>query len=233
MTQNNFAKRPDEQPNASPNDRLDQVPHYPAQAGNRTLAHPQFGQEPSVLQPSDAWRFGPPPTHRGKFGVCYLGLDESIPAYVEKYGRFGVITTTQRVQDCLSELTLPSPVAIADPTHSSVLGNFGISALHSTGGDYGPSQKLAAELFDAGFGGIRYRISHDPRLELEAVALFGEPGEHPERLQSTQDHEPDPRLASRNRLRVRHHRDPHRSPSLRRSKWVGFRSLLVGRVGID
>lgn len=141
-----------------------------------------LNKNPAFFNPSDAWRFGPLPTHRGKFGVCYLGLGESIPAYVEKYGRFGVITTTQRAQDGLSELTVARTMALADLTHRSVLGNFGINASHSVGGDYRLSQRLAAQLFDAGFDGIRYRINHDPRLELEAVALFGEPGEHPERF---------------------------------------------------
>lgn len=151
------------------------------------------GKNPAFFNQSRDRRFGPPPTHSEKFGVCYLGLEDSKTAYVEKYGRFGEITKNQRVQDCLSELAVPSPVAIADLTHRSVLGNFGISALHSTGGDYRPSQKLAAELFDAGFGGIRYRIRHDPRLELEAVALFGEPGEHPERFNPPKTTNPIPR----------------------------------------
>lgn len=140
------------------------------------------GQHPAFFNQSDAWRFGPPPTHAGKFGTCYLALRDSEAAYVEKYGRVGMITDEQRSQDRLSELAVPEPLDVADLTNRSVLGQFGVSGSHSTGSDYGPSQELAASLFDAGFCGIRYRISHDPKMELEAVALFGEPGERPDRF---------------------------------------------------
>ena len=137
---------------------------------------------PAYFNDSSSWRFGPSPTHKGKFGTCYLGLDDPRPAYLEKYGRRGVITPELRHRDALSELTIHSPIDVADLTNRSVLGRFNVTASHSTGNDYGPSQRLAADLFDASFGGIRYRLSHDPPMELETIALFGEPGEHPERF---------------------------------------------------
>lgn len=147
---------------------------------------------PAYFNDSSNWRFGPPPTHKGKFGTCYLGLDDPRTAYVEKYGRTGVITPELRHRDALSELTIQSPTDVADLTNRSVLGNFGVRASHSTGSDYGPSQRLAADLFDASLGGIRYRISHDPQMKLEAIALFGEPGEHPERFNPPKTTNPIP-----------------------------------------
>ncbi len=93
-----------------------------------------------------------------------------------------MITPELRHRDALSELAIQSPVDVADLTNRSALGRFNVTASHSTGNDYGPSQRLAGDLFDASLGGIRYRISHDPQMELEAIALFGEPGEHPERF---------------------------------------------------
>lgn len=87
-----------------------------------------------------------------------------------------------RDRDGLSGLTAASPVDVADLTARSVFVNFSVSASHSTGSDYGPSQELAAALFVASLEGIRYRISHDPKLGLEAIAVFGEPGEQPERF---------------------------------------------------
>ena len=66
-----------------------------------------------------------------------------------------------------------------------MLGDFGVTASHSTGTDYAPAQELAAELFDAGIGGVLYRVRHDPAMILEAVALFGDPGEGPDRFEPT------------------------------------------------
>ena len=140
------------------------------------------GNHPAYFNDSSAWRFGPPPSHKDKFGTCYLGLGDPRTAYVEKYSRTGVITPEMRESDGLSELSVPSPVDVADLTDRSVFVRFGVTASHSTGRDYGPSQELAAALFDASIGGVRYRISHDPKMELEALALFGEAGEHPERF---------------------------------------------------
>ena len=128
---------------------------------------------PAYFNDSSNWRFGPSPTHKGKFGTCYLGLDDPRPAYLEKYGRRGVITPELRHRDALSELAIQSPVDVADLTNRSVLGRFNVTASHSTGNDYGPSQRLAADLFDASLGGIRYRISHDPQMELEAIVVQG------------------------------------------------------------
>ena len=150
------------------------------------------GNHPAYFNDSDAWRFGPPPTHKGKFGACYLGLGDPRSAYVEKYSRTGVITQAIRNRDGLSELTVPSPVDVADLTDRSVFVNFGVTSSHSTGSDYGPSQDLAAALFDGSLGGVRYRISHDPKMELEAVALFGEPGEHLERFNPPKTTNPIP-----------------------------------------
>lgn len=147
---------------------------------------------PAYFNDSPNWRFGPPPTHKGRFGTCYLGLDDRRPAYVEKYGRTGLITPELRHRDGLSELNLQNPVDVADLTNRSVLGRFGVTASHSTSSDYGPSQRLAADLFDASLGGIRYRISHDPRMELEAIALFGEPGEQSERFNPPKTTSPIP-----------------------------------------
>ncbi len=50
------------------------------------------------------------------------------------------------------------------------------------GADYENSQELAGRLFEVGFDGVVYRVRHDPAMELEAVALFGESGETPNRF---------------------------------------------------
>ncbi len=147
-------------------------------------------RHPAYFNASDAWRFGSP---NRSFGVCYLGYKDPLAAYVEKYGRFGVITASQVRDDALSTLRLKSPVAVADLTERSILGTYGISNAHSAGSDYGPSQELAANLYDAGFAGIRYRIRHDPAMKLEAIALFGAPGEDSSRFSEPKTENPLPK----------------------------------------
>jgi hypothetical protein len=54
---------------------------------------------------------------------------------------------------------------------------FGINAeIHSTT-DYGKTQRWAAALAEAGFGGIRYFLRSDPALRLIGYAVFGDAGE--------------------------------------------------------
>ena len=121
-------------------------------------------------------RFDPLQSHRERFGVCYLGL-EPLAAYVEVFGRFRAVPQAEVDHRRLSELTVGRTADVADLTNRAVLGEFGITAAHSMGIEYGPAQELACGLFEAGFDGVVYRVRHDPAMMLESVALFGEPGE--------------------------------------------------------
>lgn len=136
---------------------------------------------PAWFNTDGSWRFDPLPTHRDRFGVCYLGF-EPLAAYVEVFGRIRAVPQVEIDRRRLSELTVTHRVELGDLTDRTVLGDFGITAAHSTGTDYSPAQELATRLFDAGLDGVLYRVRHDPAMTLEAVALFGEPGETPDRL---------------------------------------------------
>lgn len=61
---------------------------------------------------------------------------------------------TSRSLGRLSELSVAHTVDIADLTDRTVLGEFAITAAHSTGTDYQPAQEVASNLFDAGFDGV-------------------------------------------------------------------------------
>jgi len=141
----------------------------------------QRHRHPAWFNTDGLLRFDPPPGHRDRFGVCYLGL-EPLASYVEVFGRIRAVPKAELDGRCLSELTARHVVEIADLTDRTVLGAFGITAAHSMGSNYEPAQELAGRLFGAGFDGIVYRVRHDPAMELEAVALFGEPGETPDRF---------------------------------------------------
>lgn len=72
----------------------------------------------------------------------------------------------------ISETIGARDLRLADLSHRSVLGRFGVTAAHSTGTDYTPSQELSSRLHNAGYDGIVYRVRHDPQMQLEAVAVF-------------------------------------------------------------
>ena len=141
----------------------------------------QHHLHPAWFNTDGSWRFDPLPSHRDRFGVCYLGL-QALASYVEVFGRIRAVPQAEIDRRRLSELTVAHNIDVADLTDRSVLGDFEVTAAHSTGTDYGPAQELASHLFDAGLDGVLYRVRHDPAMTLEAVALFGEPGPTPARL---------------------------------------------------
>lgn len=136
---------------------------------------------PAYFSSGGDWRFDPPASHRLRYGVCYLGL-APMTAFVEVFGRQRANPRSAVDARRLSSLTPTADLVVADLTHRSVVGAFGVTAAVSTGWDYGPAQALSARLFDAGFAGVRYRVSHDPSMTLEGIGLFGPPGQHPGRF---------------------------------------------------
>lgn len=136
---------------------------------------------PAWFGTSGDFRFDPPPSHRDRYGVCYTGLEDRA-AYVEVFGRTRHIPASDIANRRLSVMTPARDLTVADLTDRSILGDFGLTATVSTGADYDEPQELSAQLYDAGLDGILYRTSHDPAMRLEALAVFGEPGEQPERF---------------------------------------------------
>lgn len=141
----------------------------------------QRDRHPAWFNTDGLLRFDPPQGHRDRFGVCYLGL-EPLASYVEVFGRIRAVPKAELDRRHLSELTVRRVVEVADLTDRTVLGAFGITAAHSVGTDYEPAQELTSRLFEVGFDGVVYRVRHDPAMKLEAVALFGEPGDTPNRF---------------------------------------------------
>jgi len=141
----------------------------------------QWALHPAWFNNDGSWRFDPSLADRARFGTCYLGL-EPMSAYVEVFGRIGKVPQSEIDRRALSEIRSTADLSVADLTDRSVLGDFGVTAAHSTGLDYGPSQALASDLFEGGFDGILYRVRHDPAMLLEGIALFGDPGESPQRF---------------------------------------------------
>jgi hypothetical protein len=156
-------------------------PSRPLKAGTPLFRIHRARRGPTYFGGDGTWRFDPPPSHRGRYGVCYLAV-EDLASYVEVFGRIRVVPQTEIDRRRLSEMPPVRGLTVADLTNRKVLGDFGVTAAHSTSSDYTESQELSAHFFDAGFDGILYRIRHDPAMQLEAVAIFGESGDHPHRF---------------------------------------------------
>jgi RES domain len=76
----------------------------------------------------------------------------------------------------LSRVTVPRPRRLADCTVARARG-FGITAGIHAMEDYDRTQAWARAFANAGFEGVRYRLSHDPRAHGIGIALFGSAGE--------------------------------------------------------
>lgn len=124
------------------------------------------------------WHFDAGPDGRFNLtdvGTCYLA-EEPIGAFVEKFGRLlrpgGVIPEPLIDAQRLSRLR-PPKVRVVDLTDPKVLGLAGLTAeIHATT-DYALTRSWAKALHDAGYAGIRYKARHDPRGQLNSIALFG------------------------------------------------------------
>lgn len=137
---------------------------------------------PAWFSSDGSRRFDPPIGYRGLFGTCYLGMS-SIASYIETLGRFRAVPAVTIAERTLSVLQVTRRIDVADLGARPILGRFGVTAEHATGSDYSLSQDLAANLTSAGIDGVYYPVRHDPAMALHAVALFGDPGDHPERFQ--------------------------------------------------
>ncbi len=112
-------------------------------------------------------------------GTCYLA-ERPLGAFVEVFQDTVLVDEADVLRRKLSLLSVPREVKLANCT-SGRARRFGVTGgLHSTQ-DYDLTQRWAVALKDAGFGGVRYLVSHDPAQQLVAVALFGPAGEqtHP------------------------------------------------------
>jgi hypothetical protein len=116
-------------------------------------------------------RFDLPPPH----GTCYLA-EWPLGSFVEVFREPRVVARADIDARALSRVRLPRSVSVADAT-SRRARRFGITLEIGVSDDYELTQAWARALFKEGFGGIRYRLRHDPAGSLVGIALFGNAGE--------------------------------------------------------
>lgn len=108
-------------------------------------------------------------------GSCYLAATP-VGAFIEVFRVATVIPEAEVEARSLSSLVPPARTRLADCTISAAR-KFGITGAIHTQPDYTVPQAWAEAFAAAGFGGIRYRVSHDPAQRELGVVLFGEAGE--------------------------------------------------------
>jgi hypothetical protein len=109
-------------------------------------------------------------------GTCYLA-ETAVGAFLETLGRQGQLIPQPEVDErALSTLRVPREHRLADCTVARARG-FGVTAGIHALEEYERTQTWARAFADAGFQGVRYRVSHDPRVQGRGITLFGQAGE--------------------------------------------------------
>ena len=115
-------------------------------------------------------RFDVPPPD----GTCYLA-DSPICAFIEVFKDTKAVPRIDVEARRVASLRIPVEVRLADCTQRAARA-FGITAAIHASSDYADTQPWAAAFLRAGFGGIRYFLSHDPSQQCIGIALFGANG---------------------------------------------------------
>jgi hypothetical protein len=107
-------------------------------------------------------------------GTCYLAT-EPIGAFIEVFRNTALVAQADVTKRRLATLYVAREVILADCTVRPARA-FGVTAaIHSTE-NYSLTQSWAAAFAQAGFGGVCYRLSHDPAQRCLGVALYGPSG---------------------------------------------------------
>jgi hypothetical protein len=109
------------------------------------------------------------------FGACYLA-DAPLGAWVEVFRKRLLLAEPDVAARSLQAVALGRSLRLADVTSRRAL-EFGITASVGANERYEESQSLATQALNAGYGGIRYFVSHDPAQTLRGIALFAAAGQ--------------------------------------------------------
>lgn len=111
-------------------------------------------------------------------GTCYLAL-HPIGAFIEVFEATQTIPLAELDARRIARTAPPANVRLANTTVRRALA-FGCPLTIGASERYERTQPWARAFAAAGFDGILYRLSHDPRAQELGVALFGQEGEPPD-----------------------------------------------------
>ncbi len=114
-------------------------------------------RQPWYFSSSGAGRFDLPEPD----GTCYAALDPAV-AFIEVFYGFKIVPVEELVDVVVSRMKVPRTMRLADCTSPRAFAH-GITSELNTTVDYALTQRWAAALRTAGFGGVRYWARHDPR----------------------------------------------------------------------
>lgn len=145
---------------------LSGFPSFGLPAGQQLYRIHRAARDPISFSSSGEGRFDLPAPD----GTVYFAADE-IGALIEVF-RSNLIPLDEVRVRRLARITIPKAVLrVADCTASKARGYGITAAIHSTP-DYALCQRWAVAFRNAGFDGIRYRLSHDPSQQEIGIALF-------------------------------------------------------------
>lgn len=157
-------------PLSDPSAPLAAFPRYQLPPAHRLVRIHRHDRGPWWFSHDKTGRFDLAPPR----GTCYLA-EEPIGAFVEVFRYSAIVQESDVVKRRISTLHLERTAELADCTTRRA-GAFGITAAIHTSEDYARTQRWAKAFADAGFDGVRYRLSHDPAQRLIGIALFGPAG---------------------------------------------------------
>lgn len=147
------------------------LPRYDLRAAQPLYRIHRHGRRPWWFSSDGSGRFDLAPPH----GTCYLA-DDPLGGFVEVFRDVPVVAESDVDRRACSILRAPKGIALADCTDSRARSFRITAAIHSSE-DYARTRQWAAAFANAGFGGVRYFLSHDPAQRLVGIALFGPGGE--------------------------------------------------------
>jgi hypothetical protein len=116
--------------------------------------------------------------------TCYLA-QRPVGAFIEVFRTGTVIPEAEVNARALARLRVPGATELAD-CMSSRARSFGVTAAVHSQPNYALTQEWAQAFAAAGFGGILYRVSHDPSGSELGVALFGAAGAQDVPIENTE-----------------------------------------------
>lgn len=157
-------------PLGAPGD-LTGFPSLALRAGTRLWRIHRCDRGPWWFSAGGGQRFDLPPPQ----GTLYAA-EQPLGAFLEVFRTTHAIGQADVDARCLAALRLPRRARVAD-TIVARARRFGVTLELGSTPDYELTQAWASALAAAGFGGVRYRLRHDPTGTLLGVALFGDGGE--------------------------------------------------------
>jgi RES domain-containing protein len=159
-------------PLAKPPDDLTGFPFYILGRGERLYRIHRRERSPWWFSDDGSGRFDLAGDARG---TCYLAAG-AVGAFIEVFRTETVIPEAEVAARRLATLSAPKRTTLADCTVTRAR-RFGITAAIHTQPSYERTRAWAEAFAGSGFGGIRYRLGHDPAQRELGVALFGAAGE--------------------------------------------------------